>query len=274
LTARHIKLEGSVSLPNFDPTAPIDLERLVALLLPDIYGAVRWACLRYQSGVHDDEIDDLSQQIIHKLIEDDCRRLRSFKGHSSSKTWLQRVVDNHIYRCLRQRRPAESADKVDQGALVYSPPQDRDIYAAEKRGLLFRALGMLSEQERLLYDLWFVYELDPIKIAAVFGTEVRIIYKRKQTLVLKVITHILSLRSRRQNKAWGGARQRGTPGISRKYTSSPRSGRQLFVIRHYQWLSPASRAYAINSDRTWGSAALRPRLYSAARYRGLRSTRA
>src|SRR5262249_4498890 len=43
-----------------------------------------------------------------------------------------------------------------------------------------------------------------------------------------------------------------TPGISRKYTSSPRSGRQLFVIRHYQWLSPASRAVAINPDRTWG----------------------
>src|SRR5262245_37205286 len=89
-----------------------------------------------------------------------------------------------------------------------------------------------------------------------------------------VITHILSLRSRRQNKAWGGARQRGTPGISRKYMSSPRSGRQLFVIRHYQWLSPASRAAAINPDRTWASAALHPRLYSAARYRGLRSTRA
>jgi hypothetical protein len=59
--------------------------------------------------------------------------------------------------------------------------------------------------------------------------------------------HIFSLRSRRQNKAWGGALQRGAPGTWPKYTSSPRSGRQLFVIRHFiiilrsrQWLSPAA----------------------------------
>jgi hypothetical protein len=37
LTARHIELEGSVSLPNINPTAPIDLEQL----LPDVYEAVQ-----------------------------------------------------------------------------------------------------------------------------------------------------------------------------------------------------------------------------------------
>ena len=36
----------------------------------------------------------------------------------------------------------------------------------------------------------------------------------------------------RQHKAWGGALA-AAPGIWRKYTSSPRSGRQLFVIRHF-----------------------------------------
>jgi len=85
---------------------------------------------------------------------------------------------------------------VDQVALIYLPPQDRDIYSAEKRKLLFRALGMLSEQERLLYRLWFVYELDPINIAAFLGTEVRVIYKRKQTLVLKLKRLVQTFQSR------------------------------------------------------------------------------
>ena len=186
MTTSQIELEVSVSLPGFNPPAPIDLKRLVAFHLPDIYGAVRWACLRYQGGVREDEIDDFSQQVILKLIEDDCRRLHSFKRHSSFKTWLQAVVNHHVYKCLCRRERGENTDVVDQGALIYSPPQDRDIYAVEKRELLFRALGMLSEQERLLYDLWYVCELDPIKIAAVFGTEVRVIYKRKQTLALKL----------------------------------------------------------------------------------------
>jgi RNA polymerase sigma factor (sigma-70 family) len=175
-----------VSLPNLNPTAPIDLEKFVAILLPDVYGAVRWACLRYLGGVHDDEIDDLSQQVILKLIEDGCRRLHSFEHHSSFKTWLQIVVNRHVCKYLYQRKRAEHLGEVDQGALICLPSQDRDIHAAEKRKLLFRALGMLSEQERLLYRLWFVYELDPIEIAAVMGTEVKVIYKRKQTLVLKL----------------------------------------------------------------------------------------
>jgi RNA polymerase sigma factor (sigma-70 family) len=164
-------------------------------LLRDVYEAVQWACLRYRGRVRRDELDDLSQQIILELIEDNCRRLHSFKGHSLPKTWLQRVVDNHIYSCLCRRRQGENHIEVDQGALVYSPRQDRDIYAAEKRNLLSRALGRLSEQERLLYNLWFVSELAPIKIAAVFGTEVRIIYKRKQTLVLKLTRLVQSFQS-------------------------------------------------------------------------------
>jgi RNA polymerase sigma factor (sigma-70 family) len=175
-----------VSLPNLNLTVPIDLEKLGAILLPDVYGAVQWACLRYLDGVHDDEIDDLSQQVIFKLVEDGCRRLRSFEHHSSFKTWLQRVVNHHVCKYLHRRQRAEYLGEVDQGALIYLPSQDRDIYATEKRKMLFRALGMLSEQERLLYRLWFVYELDPINIAAVLGTEVRVIYKRKQTLVLKL----------------------------------------------------------------------------------------
>jgi RNA polymerase sigma factor (sigma-70 family) len=184
-----------VSLPDFNPTAPIDLEKLVGLLLPDIYVAVRWACLRYQGGVHEDEIDDLSQQVILKLIEDDCRRLHSFKRRSSFKTWLQAVVNHHVYKYLCRRKYATPPDEADQGALTYAPSQDRDIYAAEKRKLLFLALGMLSERERLLYHLWFVSELDPIKIAAVVGTEVKIIYKRKQTLVLKLTRLIQAFQS-------------------------------------------------------------------------------
>jgi RNA polymerase sigma factor (sigma-70 family) len=169
----------------------MDLEQL----LHDVYEAVRWACLRYRGRVRLDELDDFSQQIILELIEDNCRRLHSFKRNSSSKTWLQRVVDNHIYSCLYRRRRADSPDEVDNVALICSPPQDPDIYAAEQQKLLSWALGRLSEQERLLYNLWFVSELAPIKIAAVFGTEVRIVYKRKQTLVLKLTRLVQSFQS-------------------------------------------------------------------------------
>jgi RNA polymerase sigma factor (sigma-70 family) len=192
LTTNHIELEVPVSLPDLNPTALIDLEQLAV----DVQEAVLWACLRYQGHVRRDELDDFSQQIILKLFEDDCRRLRSFDYSFSFKTWLQRVVDHDVYRWLYRRKRAESFDDVDQMALVYSPPQDRDIYASEQRKMISRAIGALSEQERLLYNLWFVSELAPIKIAAVFRTEVRIIYKRKQTLVLKLTRLVHRFQSR------------------------------------------------------------------------------
>ena len=170
---------------------PIDLEQL----LPDVYEAVRWACLRYRSRVRRDELDDFSQQIVLKLIEDDCRRLHSFKHHSSSKTWLQRVVDNHIYSCIHWRIHPESFDEVDQGAFVYSPPQDQNIYDAEQRKLLSRALCALNEQERLLYQLCFVFEEDARKVATVFKISVKNVYKRKETIVLKLTRLVQSFQS-------------------------------------------------------------------------------
>src|SRR5215475_98548 len=82
-----------------------------------------------------------------------------------------------------------------------------------------------------------------------------------------------------------GAGGRIEPGVERvsaepqEYGISAHQAREaggsfsLFAIssslRLCQSLSPASRACAINSGRTWGSAALHPRLYSDARYRGL-----
>jgi RNA polymerase sigma factor (sigma-70 family) len=186
LTMRHIELEGSVSLQNLNPTEPIDLEQLVTILLPDIYDAVRWAYLRRQRRICQDELDDLSQEIVLTLIEDNCRRLRSYNQDFPFKTWLQVVVNHHVSKYFYRRKQAESLDEVDQGSLIYSPSQYRDIYTAEKQILLLRALGKLSEEERLLYQLWFVSEIDAARIAAFFGTEVKIIYKRKQTLVHKL----------------------------------------------------------------------------------------
>ena len=191
-TARHIELEGSVSLPDFNPTVPIDFEKLVA----NVYEAVRWACLLYRGHIRQDELDDFSQQIIIKLIEDDCRRLHSFKRHSSLTTWLQAIVNHHVYSYLYRRKQAESLDEVDHESLIYSPSQDRDIYAAEQRDLLSRALGKLSDQERLLYQLCFVFEQDARKLATVLKINVKNVYKRKESLVLKLTKLVQTFQGR------------------------------------------------------------------------------
>ncbi|HEY9432030.1 MAG TPA: sigma-70 family RNA polymerase sigma factor [Blastocatellia bacterium] len=179
-------------MPNLNPTTHVDSKQLVAY----VQEAVQWACLRYRRRVRQDELDDFAQQIILKLIEDDCRRLRLFNRNFAFKTWLQAVVNHHVYKRLRRRKPAGIPDELDQGSLIYSPPQDQEIYAAEQRELLFRALCALSEQERLLYNLCFVAEQDAQKIASAFKINVKNVYKRKETLVLKLTRLVQNLQAR------------------------------------------------------------------------------
>jgi RNA polymerase sigma factor (sigma-70 family) len=179
-------------LPNLNPIVSIDSKQLAV----DVQEAVGWACLRYQGSVRRDEVEDFSQQIFLKLIEDDCRRLRLFNHNFSFKTWLQRVVDHHVFKCLYRRKWAENIDEVDQVALTYSPTQDRDIYAAEQRKLLFRALGALSEQERMLYQLCFEFERDARRVATVFKINVKNVYKRREALVLKLTRLVQNFQGR------------------------------------------------------------------------------
>src|SRR5262249_48371285 len=76
-------------------------------------------------------------------------------------------------------------------------------------------------------------------------------------------------------KAWGGPS--AEPQVYSVSTHQARVAGVSFLscaissLRLGQWLSPTSRACAINPDRSWGSATLHSRLYSAARIRGLKS---
>src|SRR5262245_5309193 len=86
----------------------------------------------------------------------------------------------------------------------------------------------------------------------------------------------------RQSKDWGGARQRGTPGIWGNQSHRARetggscllsipSSSSSLLLRLCQSLSPASQAGTIDHSSYLGfrAAALYPRLYSGARVRGL-----
>jgi RNA polymerase sigma factor (sigma-70 family) len=180
---------------DFDPTASIDLEQLLPTLLPKIKDAVRWSYLKYRDRIRHDELDDFSQQIILILIENNCRWLHSFNGQSSFNTWLQGVVNHHIYKSFNSQKQIESLDEVDQRSLAYSPLLYQSIVTTERQKILSSALSKLRQEERLLYQLLFISELYPTEIAAIFGTEVKIIYKRKQTLLLKLIKLVRNAQS-------------------------------------------------------------------------------
>lgn len=177
---------SSQNLESTQSIGPDNLELFAETLLSSVANALRRAYGRYRNPICVEEFDDLSQEIVLRLIEDDCRRLKSFKGQASFETWLQIVVNHHISNCLRRWKPSEPLDGIDPDSLAYLPSQDEEIAAAEEQKLLLKAFCKLNVQELLLYQLWFFYELPPSKIAARVRTEVRVVYRSKQTLVSKL----------------------------------------------------------------------------------------
>ncbi len=94
-------------------------------------------------------------------------------------------------------------------------------------------------------------------------------------ILLEMNVHFLSLRSRRQNRAWGGALAEPQEyGVSIHRAREAGDSFLLSAIssslRLRQSLSPASRACAINPVVPGVPLTLHPRLYSDARIRGLR----
>ncbi|MDD4941833.1 MAG: sigma-70 family RNA polymerase sigma factor [Candidatus Omnitrophica bacterium] len=106
-------------------------------------------------------IDDIFQGLLHSLIDDDCRRLRSFKGlHGCSfASWLRLVTINYTLGALRRLRPMAALDEehdgrslkddlVDAGAL----PDESAIYR-EHAVHLKECIKRLDSDDKLFVQL-------------------------------------------------------------------------------------------------------------------------
>jgi DNA-directed RNA polymerase specialized sigma24 family protein len=76
--------------------------------------AVRHACRFYNYQANRDEVEDLSQDVLFKLLKNDGRVLQSFASRSSVDTWLYTVVRRELRPYfLRQQREKENLINVD-----------------------------------------------------------------------------------------------------------------------------------------------------------------
>jgi RNA polymerase sigma-70 factor (ECF subfamily) len=88
---------------------------------------------------------DLSQAIFLKVF----RSLDGFRGESSFKTWLLRIAYHESINETKRagRRESEELD-AEHPRLAAPPEQESVLLAAERRGVLARALGGLHHRYR------------------------------------------------------------------------------------------------------------------------------
>ncbi|MFA5101355.1 MAG: sigma-70 family RNA polymerase sigma factor [Candidatus Omnitrophota bacterium] len=110
---------------------------------------------------NDQLIEDIFQGLLHSLIDDDCRRLRSFKGLNgcSFASWLRLVTINYTLSCLRRQRPAVPLDEEHEGLSLKdtlrdtkSLPDEAAIYKEHAHNLK-ECIKRLDPDDKLLVQL-------------------------------------------------------------------------------------------------------------------------
>jgi RNA polymerase sigma-70 factor (ECF subfamily) len=139
-----------------------------------------WSVFVRYSGIDETVACDLYQDTFTRLLDDDYRRLRMWRGEGSFVSYLGPIVRHIANDYLRARREFAVGDgglDDDDDAPVFDPPDDEPgpeelAIVQEQRRMLERAVGRLDERDRLLYRLRHEEDRPYKEIAAETGMTV------------------------------------------------------------------------------------------------------
>lgn len=133
-----------------------------------------WSMLR-RLGIAEAELPDATQDVFVVIH----RRLGSFRGESSLKTWVGGVVLRVAtdYRRARRRRPSEPLEAVQQTAAPDPGPHE-SAEAAQAWARLEALLDTLDEDQRAVFVLVELEELTAPEAADVVGAPLNTVYSR------------------------------------------------------------------------------------------------
>ena len=124
-----------------------------------------------------DAADTLTQECFLRAYE----KRASFRGECSVRTWLLRIAVNLVRDHSKNRRASFWRKLVGlegimagghQEPSAANPSPERALLAREQLGEVWRALGLLSPQQRELFLLRFSEEMSLAEIAMISGLQI------------------------------------------------------------------------------------------------------
>ena len=129
-----------------------------------IYGSIYAVAHKYGNRWPANAVEDIFQEVVLSLFEDNCRRLRSFKGKNNCSLggWLRQVAINHAIDYLRRQAREVSLDSEDEDGMALVDvlaSNCRDVREdMDKEDLLRRlseCIDILDAEEKYFVDLHF-----------------------------------------------------------------------------------------------------------------------
>jgi RNA polymerase sigma factor (sigma-70 family) len=162
-----------------------DTENLLNHWLNQIPEAVRHSCKLYGYRINIDDFEDLCHDIVIFLIEENCRRLRTFRGQSSARTWIYTVVRHYLIDRLPRKHNSVSLEDAEVSSLSCPPFQYRTMLLKERKETVRRLLCQMPENRRILFDLSILGSSDS-EISRLTGIPAHKVRQVRYSLVQKL----------------------------------------------------------------------------------------
>ncbi|MCK4547620.1 MAG: RNA polymerase sigma factor [Candidatus Eisenbacteria sp.] len=140
--------------------------------------------------------EDVFQDVLLKLLADDCKALRSFQGRAQVSTWLARIAINATIDAVRRKRARRELDPEDHGdedrcssaeEILKRIPVDAGILESiSSNDLAHRLLEQLDEQDCLILQMYFYGGLKEREIAELVEIPLNTISSRKSRALEKL----------------------------------------------------------------------------------------
>ncbi len=156
-----------------------------------IYGSVVNLLKKY-SVDSTETAEDIYAGVIEKLLDDDCRALRSFRWNSKLTTWLISISRNKAYDHLRslKRKPTVSLDapvSEDDDEYINFIAADGDLdHDMEVSLTVGEALERLPAGDRLILKFYYIEGLKEREIADLLGMSTDALSARKSRALARL----------------------------------------------------------------------------------------
>jgi RNA polymerase sigma factor (sigma-70 family) len=145
------------------------------------------------SSFSQDDISDLFQEIFLSLVEDNFRKLKSFKGKNrcSLASWLRQVAVNHTIDYIRKHKTLISLDAETNGeesslmeTIADLAPDSADNLIAQERIVELKdCIDKLETEDKYFLELHINQGLSPHELEGIFGISRGAIDMRKSRII-------------------------------------------------------------------------------------------
>ncbi len=148
---------------------------------PLLQRAVQRRLNRYNPrGAFTGEAEDIRHEIYLKLFAQRCKALEGVRNTHSLDAWLVAVAQNHTVSYMRKRLVLDQASEegMAEAEAPHSEVPDQTAIQNETKARVHAALRRLDDKDRLVLQLYYLYNQKYAEIAEALGMNINTVASR------------------------------------------------------------------------------------------------